>query len=275
MTRPRSRSGATASRSAARSALGLSGVGTGLRYAGLLGAILLWSYWPEIRGLWKEWQSDPNYSVGQLVPLVVLYLLWDDRNRLRRIKVAPCWWGLLIILAAQAIRLAGYLLLYESAQRYALVFTVAGIVLLVTGWRIWWHLRWVFVFLLLMVPLPGRVHNALAGPLQQCATSGTVFVLEVFGVDAAREGNVLTLGDNTTVGIAEACSGLRMLTAFVVVAATFAFLIERPRWQRCVLLVSSVPVAIACNVIRLVATVMLYAHTSDAVAEKSLPRLRG
>ena len=259
---------AAAGRAVDAKKIDLAKVGPGLALGAVLGALLLWSHWPEVIGLWKDWQNDPNYSVGQLVPLVVLYLLWDDRDRLRKLTLKPCWWGLLLVVAAQAIRFAGYLFFYESAQRYALVLTVAGVVLLVTGWRVWWHLRWVLAFLLLMVPLPGRIHNALSGPLQQWATSATVFVLDVIGVSTAREGNVLTLGDNTTVGIAEACSGLRMLTAFVVVAATFALLIDRPRWQRCTVLLSSVPVALICNVIRLVATVILYAYASDAVAEK-------
>jgi exosortase/archaeosortase family protein len=60
------------------------------------------------------------------------------------------------------------------------------------------------------------------------------------------------------VAVAEACSGLRMLTAFVVVSATLAYLVNRPRWQKGVLLVSSVPIAIACNLARLVVTAALF-----------------
>jgi len=58
-----------------------------------------------------------------------------------------------------------------------------------------------------------------------------------------------------------------MLSAFVVVAAVFAFAVNRPRWQRTVLVLSSIPVALACNILRLVATVWLYSATSSRVAE--------
>jgi exosortase len=230
--------------------------------------VLAWAYWPTIFGLWKDWREDPNYSVGQLVPLVALYLLWQERARLRKCRVAPCWWGLAPLLLGQVGWFFGLLFLYGSAQRYALVLTVASLVLLVGGREIFWRLRWILVFLLLMVPLPGRIHNTISGPLQQCATISTVFVLEVFGADVGREGNTLALNDQTNVGISEACSGLRMLTAFVVVAAAFAFVVDRPRWQRATLVVSSIPIAIICNVVRLVATAALYATASSSFAER-------
>lgn len=230
--------------------------------------VLAWAYWPTIFGLWKDWRGDPNYSVGQLVPLVALYLLWQERGRLRKCRVATCWWGLGLLLLAQAGWFFGLLFLYESAERYALVLTVAGLVLWVGGREVFWRLRWILVFLLLMVPLPGRIHNAVSGPLQQYAAVSTVFVLEVFGAAVGREGNTLALNDQTSVGISEACSGLRMLTAFVVVAAAFAFVVDRPRWQRAVLVLSSIPIAIICNVVRLVATAALYSTLSSSIAER-------
>jgi exosortase len=247
-----------------------SGAGRLLRPAvtvGILGAALGWAYWSTIVGLWDEWRDDPNYSVGQLVPLAALYLLWDDRRGLHACHVGPCWWGLAVLVVGQLARFLGLLFLYQSAERYALVLTVAGLVLLVAGRQILWRTRWVLVFLLLMVPLPGRIHNAVSGPLQRYATSGTVFVLEVLGADVTRAGNVLLLSEETSVGIADACSGLRMLTAFVVVSAVLAFVVERPRWQRTVLLASSIPIAIACNIVRLIATVGLYVLIDSSTAE--------
>lgn len=240
-----------------------------LAVTGAIGLALVWAYWTCVVGLWKDWQNDPNYSVGQLVPLAAIGLVWAQRHALRACRLAPCWWaGLLVLLVAQVLRLLGLILFYESIERYALVLTVAGLVLLVAGWQVFARLRWILLLLMLMVPLPGRIHNALAGPLQQYATNSTVFVLEVFGAEAVNEGNILVLGDETSIGIAEACSGLRMLTAFVVVAAVLAFLIDRPPWQRAVLVLSSVPIAIACNVVRLVATVALYVNTSSTLAER-------
>ncbi len=233
-----------------------------------LTAVAVWSYWPTLLRLFDDWQHDDNYSVGQLVPLVALYLVWTERARLAAARSGPCWWGAAVVVAAQLLRGAGLVLFYESLERYALVLTVVGLVLLVAGRKVAWQLRWVLLFLLLAVPLPGRVHNLISSPLQNIATSGAVATLELAGVTVVQEGHILLLNDHTRVAVAEACSGLRMLTAFVVVAATLAFLVRRPGWQRAVLVVSSIPVAIICNLARLVATAVLFLLVSGETAER-------
>ncbi len=234
----------------------------------LLGGALAWAYWPVLVALNKEWQTDDNYSVGQLVPLAILYLLWHDRERLRSSAYRPCWWGIGIILVAQGARAFGLIWLFESAERYSFVLSVVGVVLLVGGWEVFWRVKWLLLFLFLMVPLPGRVHNLISGPLQQHATDGAVFFLELLGITLTSEGHVIVLNDNVPLAVAEACSGLRMLTAFVVVAATLAYLVNRPRWQKIALVLSSIPVAILCNTGRLVITALLFLVTSSEFANR-------
>ncbi len=234
-----------------------------------------WAYWSVLVGLWGDWQDDPNYSVGQLVPLLALYLLWHKRASLRGCPISPGWWGLALLALAQLIRLAGYVFLYGSLERFALWLSIVALTYLIAGRKLVWRLRWIFLFLALALPLPGRVHNAISGPLQESATRGTVFVLELAGTDVTRHGNVLSLGAGTPVGVAEACSGLRMLTAFVIVAAVLAFLLQRPVWQRVVLLVSSVPVAIVCNVVRLVATAWFFSVSDHGLAVQTFHDFAG
>ncbi len=233
----------------------------------VLGA-LLWSYWPTVVGLWSDWQEDPNYSVGQLVPLAAIYLLWHQRDRLRGVTVRPNWLGAVVVFIAQAARGFGLLLMYGSAERYSLVLTVVGLVLWLGGTGVFRRVFWILAFLFLMVPLPGRVHNAISGPLQTFATAGAVFLLEMVGIPAARDGHVIILSSSTPLAVAEACSGLRMLTAFVVVGSAMAFLVHRPVWQSVVLVASTVPVAIVCNLIRLVITAILFRLVDSATAER-------
>jgi len=230
-------------------------------------ASLLWSYWPTVSLLFKDWQRDQNYSVGQLVPLAALFLLWRDRAVLRNCRVRPCWWGIGVILLAEMAVFFGLQDFYESVERYAFVLAVVGLVLLIGGWQVFRQVFWILLLLVLMVPLPGRIHNTISGPLQTQATVGAVFVLELLGVTVARQGNVVLLNDSIKLAVAEACSGLRMLTAFVVVAAVLAYLVRRPRWQKAILLASSIPVAIACNLIRLVVTAELYLVADSKWAE--------
>jgi len=236
--------------------------------AGALLAALLWSYWPLAWSLFKEWWRNDDYSVGMLVPLVALYLLWRDRHKLAQCRVAPCFWAVGVLILAHGARTYGLLFLYESLQRYSMVLAIVGLVLLVAGWAVFRRTFWILLFLLLMVPLPGRVHNLISGPLQSLAASGSVFLLEAFGVTVSQDGHVIMLAGRVPLAVAEACSGLRMLTAFMVVAATMAFLVNRPRWQKAVLVISSIPVAIACNLVRLCVTAVLYLLVSSEIAER-------
>ena len=119
-----------------------------------------------------------------------------------------------------------------------------------------------------MVPLPGRIHNMVSGPLQNIATTGSVFLLETFGANVNQQGNVVTLNGHTTMAVEEACSGLRMLTAFIIVAAFIAYMVKRSRFQKAVLLLSSIPVAIMCNILRLCITAVLFMLASTEIAEK-------
>jgi exosortase len=243
--------------------------------AALLVALLVllaataWSWWPTLADLSEEWHDNEDYSAGQLVPLVAILLVWVRRKSLQECALKPCWWGgVTVLVLAQAVRIFGLLFMFDSAQRYSLVFTIAGLVLMVAGWQVFRRVFWVLLFLFLMVPWPGRVHNMISGPLQQLATSGSVFFLEAFLPRVSQQGNIVMLSDNTPMAVAEACSGLRMLTAFIIVSGFVAYMVKRARWQKTVLLLSSVPVAVVCNIIRIVTTALLMLTVSTEVGEK-------
>ena len=234
----------------------------------VLSAGCVWSYWPTIVDLWLAWQINLDYSVGQIVPFVAVGLIWANRKTLQEQPVRVCWWGLGVLLIAQVFRFLGLFYLYGSLERYSLVLTLAGGVLFLFGYPVARRLVWIFAFLLLMVPLPHRVHAAIALPLQDFASASAVVGLEMLGYVVARQGNVLHLSEETAVAVAEACNGLRMLTAFVFVAATLAFVVRRPPWQKALLVLSSIPVAILANTLRLVVTVILYDAAGSETAER-------
>ena len=230
-----------------------------------LAACLLWSYWPTLADLRGFWRRNDDYSAGQLVPLVALYFVWRQRAYLWSQPAQPSPWGFGLLGLAELLRLGAVYYGFGSLERLALVVSVAGVVLLAAGWRVFRRLRWVLAFLVLMLPLPARVHEAIALPLQHLATNLAAVTLELLGFFVVREGHVLRLDAQTTVGVTEACSGLRMLTAFVFVSAVLAFLIHRPAWQKALLVASSIPIAVLCNTVRSAVTAVFvyYAHNPD------------
>ncbi len=56
--------------------------------------------------------------------------------------------------------------------------------------------------------------------------------------------------------------------AFIIVAGFIAYMVKRSRLQKAILLLSSVPVAVVCNILRLCVTAVLFLLASSEVAEK-------
>ena len=236
--------------------------------AAVLLTVLTWSYWYTIHDLFKELYRNDDYSVGLLVPPLAIFFGWRNRESLKKCVVKPFWPGIGVILLALAARFFGLIDNYESAQRYSLVLMVIGLVLTVAGWQITRKLFWILMFLFLMVPFPGQIHNRVSGPMQRFASTSSVYVLEIIGIRVSQQGNTITLNNEIQMTVVEACSGLRMLTAFLVVAGGIAFMLNKSRIRKGIVFLSSVPIAIICNVIRLVATALLYIWANSETAEK-------
>ncbi len=233
-----------------------------------LAVALLWSYWPTIAELVAFWRNNQDYSVGMLVPPVAAWLVWRERARLTPDQWRFSWLGVAAVVLVELGRLGGLYFGVGSVERFAVVGALGAVTLAVLGPALLWRLKWVGLFLLLMVPWPARVHEAVAVPLQTLATKSAVFGLELAGFFVIREGNVLRMDNGQVVGVAEACSGLRMLTAFVFVAAVLAFMVNRPTWQKAALVLASIPIAVGSNCIRVIATsIFVYYSESPGLTE--------
>jgi len=235
--------------------------------AGLVLSAFLWSYWPGITDLWKIWQRNDEYSSGLLVPFLTVYILWSRRHDIAQCRVRPCVWGIFAFLGAQAIRLFGLFFMYSSAERLSIVLSIAALVLLLFGWPLFRKVSTVLLFLCLMLPWPNRVQTAVAIPLQRWATSSAVFCLETIGYEVTQEGNIIHIGQ-ASVAVAEACNGLRMVTAFFVISGLVVLLVRRAWWEKLVILASSLPIALLCNTTRLAITALVFTVISGEQWEK-------
>jgi len=225
----------------------------------ILAGVFIWSYWFDFAELWDIWWRSDEYSSGMLVPLFALYILWARRNEIFQYNIEPSLWGMLGLIFAQAARYFGLYFMYSSAERFSIVFTVASLVLLLFGWSIFHKLVPLLLFLCLMLPLPHSIHTAVMLPLQNLATKSAVFCLETAGFTVFHQGNVIHLNE-TTIAVAEACNGLRMITAFFVVTGFIVLLLHRPWWEKLVLFASSLPVALLCNTARLTITSIAFSR---------------
>jgi exosortase len=237
-------------------------------------AALGWSYAPSFAALVDQWNRDPNYSYGFFVVPIALVILWTRRGMLDRAKVAPRWYGFLLLLALVALRY----LLYEWNEQYVETATiplvVASLALALGGWhlvRVAWP---AIAFLVFMLPLPPSFNQVLAAPLQRVATTGSVSLLQLVGLPVMAEGNVILVGEET-LEVERACNGLSMLLAFITLVTAAVVLIKPPPAERVVLLLSAVPIALASNIVRITATAMAYHWVGHGAGEKLAHDLAG
>jgi exosortase len=238
----------------------------GLIAAGL-GGLVLWAYWTVVRDMAERWSDDPQYSHGYLVPLFSAFLLWYRRQEIRDAVLTPSWWGVALAAAGISLWAAGTYLFLSWFSAISLLLCLAGLAVVVGGWPM---LRWSWqpiLFLGFMAPLPYRFQTALGGALQQLATKMSTYILQVFGVAAISEGNVILIND-VRIGIVEACSGLGMLVTFFALSAAVALLMrDSERWLRLVIVVSAAPVAVFANVARISVTGYLYSISQEHLAK--------
>jgi exosortase len=220
-------------------------------------AIALWAFWPTLTGLAQRWSADPQYSHGFLVPLFAAYILWVRRHQLSELPAEPTWWAAPLLGIAVLLHAGGAYLYSPWLEQISLLPAVVGLCLGLRGWRALWAAAPALVFLLFMIPLPGRLDKALAGPLQQVATLASTNALQTFGFFAQSEGNVIVLSDYE-LGIVEACSGLRMLVVFLATATAVAITMRRSLLQRVLVVLSALPIAVLCNVIRITTTGIMH-----------------
>jgi exosortase len=155
------------------------------------------------------------------------------------------------------VQLAGGYVRQGSIEGLALLPYVGGLALLLGGRKV---LAWAWpsiVFLAFMIPLPWRLENAMGPPLQYLATKASTYLLQTMGFMAYAEGFVIRVND-ARIGVVEACSGLSMLITFIALSTAAALLVARPLVDRIVLVVSSIPVALLANIVRVTLTGVLH-----------------
>jgi exosortase len=221
-----------------------------------LSVLVLILYAPVLGSLVKQWWSDPNYGHGFFVPVFAGYLLWSDRDRWSTQPFRPDNFGLAVMLFAIGLRILGMLGAELFTARLSLVILISGMVLFLAGRHVLRLMAFPIAYLLFMIPLPAIVYNQLTLPLQLWASRLSATGLVALGIHTVREGNLLYL-PNCTLNVVEACSGIRSLLSLLAVAVAYGYFAERSMWKRGVLAIASIPVAIATNGLRLVATGVL------------------
>ena len=179
--------------------------------------------------------------------------------------------GMFIMLEGLAVSMYGiYPGQNDFLWDFGMVVTLFGVVLMLAGWDVMKVTWFPIVFLVCALPWPGLVYSFVAGPLQTLAAKVAVVTLRFTGVDAVRNGTKMLMMEPDgmrVLNVAEACAGLKSLMTFITVAGAVGFLSNRPLWQKILITVSAVPIAIFCNVLRVTGQGLIDHYWSRKLAE--------
>jgi len=265
---------------------------------------LVFVYFTVLLKLGGDWWNDENYSHGLLIPFVIGYILWQERQRFTDAQTSPAaLWGTIGVGMSLLFLWAGVAGAELFVQRLSLMLMIASVVIYFWGFRL---LRLVAVplsLLVLSIPIPQIIFNRIAFPLQLFASRCAVGAMSFFNIPVLRQGNIIELmplgaSEPKKLAVVEACSGIRSLMTLVTLAVVYAYFTKpkidrdddlksdgmgtgRPRsqhkvgsflrsftfWRSLILVVAAVPIAILTNALRVSGTGVLAHYYGTRVAD--------
>ena len=222
-------------------------------------------FYSDLYRIVYRWLKDPSWSHGFLIPFFSLYFLNQHDEKIVRLKPSRNYLGLFLMVSFIVLYFLNISFLnFGYGNPILMIATLGAIILFLGGWALIKYTWLPVVYLIFAVPLPGRFYKELTIPMRQIAAKIASATLNLVPeLQTTVNGVVIDIiykgariGDG--LDVADACSGMRLLMAFLALGVAMAYLHYRPTWQRLVLLGSTIPIAILCNIIRVTTTCFIF-----------------
>jgi exosortase len=221
-----------------------------------MAALFILVFIPVYPDLFDAWMNNSDDSHGALVPLIAAYLIWQRRERLAEAPIGTCGSGAIILGFSLLLYVISYAGSVAVAARLMMVTGLIGLVLFNLGKAVFALVVFPLCFLIFMVPVPISIYSLAAFPLQLFASQISAMIISALQIPVLREGNMLYFAQ-TQLEVAEACSGLRSMTSFIMLSCLFSY-IMKPDWLKRILMVAAaIPLAIFANIVRVTGTGVL------------------
>lgn len=208
--------------------------------------------WKQLAGF--SWTLRADWGHAYVIPFIAGAYAWKFRQRILAAPTRVYWPALSVIL----LGIVCYVYFIRSYSNHMFqgasgILTLAGVVMLLVGPEVFRRLAFPIAYLGFGLTISEMVMLKITFQLKLMASLGSHVLLRTIGIDNDLRGNVLYVFDGAEthpLNVAEACSGMRMVVAFVALAVAVAFFSCRQWWQRIMIVLLAVPVAILMNVIR-------------------------
>jgi exosortase len=225
--------------------------------------------------MYHVWLAENgNNSHGLLVPFISLFLIWKKRGKINWKDAKSSNIGLVVFIVSLVFYIVGYAGGVEVLPRLTIVSTLIGLIIFNFGLNIFSVIAFPLLFLFFMVPAPVSIVGLVSFPLQLIATKISAFIINSFSIPVLREGNMLYFTD-TSLEVAEACSGIRSLVSYLMLGFLFAYLMNGSIRRRSIIVLSTMPLAFFANLLRGTGTGLLAHFFGSRVARGFLHEFSG
>lgn len=227
-----------------------------------------------IRDLMYEWQNSSDWSHGWLIPVFSAYLIHGRWEKIQKLPITHTWVGLaLMIVSLLVYQYSLWGLIIGYLRPLAMLTCLLGVAIYLCGLPMLRQAFVPWVYLFFAVPLPKAVYFTLTDPLRRMAAIvATSCLASVPGLDIERVGSNISYfykGVQGNIGVADACSGMRALITLCALGVAVTFISERPAWQRVIMLLACLPIAVFSNFVRVTVTCVLHIFVDPRYAEGS------
>jgi len=236
--------------------------------------LVLGAFAASLMNLVQVWMDSEEYGHGVIVPIISLYMYWLNREKISGQTVQPSWLALPLAVAGGLLHLLGVMADVDVAAYYGLLLSLAALPMAAGGWRLLNQAWYPLLLVLFVIPLPYLLSTLLTARMQLVSSDIGVAFIRLFGLPVMQDGNVLYMGDFSML-VEEACSGLRYMYPLVSIALIVAYFYRGPVWQKLLIVLSTIPITIGMNSLRIAVTGLIIRYWGSQAAEGFLHSFEG
>jgi EpsI family protein len=231
-------------------------------------------YGPLLPGLMKDWQENSTFSYGLLIPFIAAYLIWERRGELRVTAIRAAIPGIFPLMLAVVLGLIGKAIGDSFTARISMIMALGSSIYLLLGSRHFSLLLFPICYLALMIPLPYVVTKEIAYQLRFFDATIAESALQLLGIPVYREAYFLHL-PNITLEVADLCAGLASIFALFALGTFYIYYLPLATRMKTVLLLSTFPIAIFANLVRIIVVSVLAYFIGPVTLEMLFHRFSG
>lgn len=240
----------------------------------LAGVAVIAAFYPGLRFMVATWDQVEEYSYGYFIPVITAFLIWQKSDLLRQHELRGSWTGLVLIALALCLGLLGEFSAIRLFGQYGFIVALFGLSVCFIGWRGTRIIAVPLAILFFMIPLPQFLLRELSQQLQLVSSEIGVWLIRLAGISVFLEGNVIDLG-SFKMQVVEACSGLRYLFPLMVLGFLAAYFFQGAMWKRVLIVLSTIPLTIVINSLRIGLIGITVEHWGAKMAEGLLHDFEG